>query len=108
VVVSNHGGRQLDGVAPSLSKLPEVAMAVGERAEVYLDSGVRSGTDVVRALCLGADGVMLGRAWAWALAARGETGVRNLLDVMQNEIANAMALMGVRRVGELNRDLVES
>jgi L-lactate dehydrogenase (cytochrome) len=108
VVVSNHGGRQLDGVASSLSKLPEVAMAVGERAEVYLDSGVRSGTDVVRALCLGADGVMLGRAWAWALAARGETGVRNLLDVMQNEIANAMALMGVRRVGELNRDLVES
>ena len=108
VVVSNHGGRQLDGVSSSLSKLPEVAMAVGERAEVYLDSGVRSGTDVVRALCLGADGVMLGRAWAWALAARGEAGVRSLLDVMQNEIANAMALMGVRRVNELNRDLVET
>lgn len=107
VVVSNHGGRQLDCVASSISKLPEVVEAVGNRAEVYLDSGVRNGTDVVKAVALGARGVMLGRAWAWALAARGEQGVVDLLNVFRNEISNSMALMGVRRIDELHPDLVE-
>ena len=107
VVVSNHGGRQLDGVASSISKLPEVVSAAGGAAEVYLDSGVRNGTDVVKAVALGARGVMLGRAWAWALAARGEQGVVDLLRVMREEISNSMALMGVRRISELSPDLLE-
>ena len=107
VVVSNHGGRQLDGVASSISKLPEVAAAVGGKAEVYLDSGVRNGTDVVKAVALGARGVMLGRAWAWALTGRGEQGVSDLLAVIRNEISNSMALMGVRRIEELTPELVE-
>ncbi len=108
IVVSNHGGRQLDGVASSISKLPGVISAVGDAAEVYLDSGVRNGTDVVKAVALGARGVLLGRAWAWALAARGEQGVVDLLRVMREEISNSMALMGVRRIAELTPDLLEN
>ena len=108
VVVSNHGGRQLDGVAASVSKLPEVVEAVGDRAEVLLDGGVRNGTDVVRAVALGARGVLLGRAWAWALAAGGERAVHDLLTVIQNEIANSMALMGVNRIAEIGPDRVEA
>jgi L-lactate dehydrogenase (cytochrome) len=74
VVVSNHGGRQLDGVASPVSKLSAVAAGVGNRVEVWMDGGVRSGADVVKALALGADGVLIGRPWVWALAARGERG----------------------------------
>lgn len=108
VVVSNHGGRQLDGIASSISKLPAVAEAVGEQIEVYLDGGVRSGIDVVKALALGAHGVMLGRPWVWAMAARGEQGVFDMLDVFRREIATAMALAGVNRVDQLNAELIES
>jgi L-lactate dehydrogenase (cytochrome) len=108
VVVSNHGGRQLDGVASSISKLPEVVSAAAGRADILLDGGVRNGTDVVKAVALGAGGVLLGRAWAWALAARGEQGVRDLLTVFRNEISNSMALMGVNRIGELGPDNVET
>ena len=108
VVVSNHGGRQLDGVASSISKLPGIVSAVGDSTDVYLDSGIRNGTDVVKAVALGANGVLLGRAWAWALAARGEQGVVDLLDVMRKEISNSMALMGVRKMSELHPDLVET
>lgn len=107
VVVSNHGGRQLEGVASSISKLPEVATALSGQAEVYMDGGIRSGTDVVKALCLGADGVMIGRPWVWAMAARGEDGLRNLLGVFHSEIYASMALMGVTRVDELSPDCVE-
>lgn len=107
IVVSNHGGRQLDGVASSISKLPEIVSKVGEHSEVLLDSGVRNGTDVVKALALGARGVMIGRAWAWALAAKGERGVTDLLTTIQKEISNSMALMGVNRISGLNPDLVE-
>ncbi len=107
VVVSNHGGRQLDGIASSISKLPAVAEAVGERIEVYLDGGVHSGIDVVKALALGAHGVMLGRAWVWAMAARGEQGVFDMLDVVRREITTAMALAGVNKIEQLNADVVE-
>tara|TARA_R110002110_G_scaffold415860_1_gene658754 strand:+ start:84123 stop:85280 length:1158 start_codon:yes stop_codon:yes gene_type:complete len=108
VVVSNHGGRQLDGVASSISKLADVAAAVGDSTEVYLDGGVRSGIDVVKAVALGANAVLIGRPWVYAMAARGETGVVDLLTLFQREIATAMALMGVNRIDEINADLIES
>lgn len=108
VVVSNHGGRQIDGVASSISRLPEVVRAAGERGEIFLDSGVRNGADVIRAVALGARGVLMGRAWAYAVAARGERGVFDLLRVIREEMASSMALMGVNRVDELNPDLVDT
>ena len=107
VVVSNHGGRQLEGVASSISKLPKVAEAISGQAEVYMDGGIRSGTDVVKALCLGADGVMIGRPWVWAMAARGVPGLTDMLRVFQSEIHVSMALMGVTRVSELTPECVE-
>jgi len=107
VIVSNHGGRQLEGVASSISKLPEVVAAVGDRVEVHMDGGVRSGTDVVKAVALGAKSVMIGRPWIWAMAARGEQGLVDLLGVFQKEIAATMALMGVTRITEITPDLLE-
>ena len=107
VIVSNHGGRQLDGVASSISRLPEVAAAVGDQIEVYMDGGVRSGIDVVKAIALGADGVLIGRPWVWAIAADGEQGLTDLLEVFRQEIAIAMALMGVNRIEEITPDLIE-
>lgn len=107
VVVSNHGGRQLDGVASSISKLPEVAAAVGERVEVLMDGGVRNGADVVRALALGARGVLIGRPWVWAVAARGERGLADYLAMLQQEVAVTLALMGVNRIDEITPDLLE-
>ena len=108
VVVSNHGGRQLDGVASCISTLPRVAEAVGERIEVLMDGGVRAGTDVVKALALGARGVLIGRPWVWAVAARGERGLVDYLEVLQREIAVTMALMGVNRVEALTPELVQA
>lgn len=107
VVVSNHGGRQLEGVSSSISTLPGIVEAVGGETEVLMDGGVRSGSDVVKALALGARGVMIGRPWVWAMAARGEEGLVNLLDVYQREIANAMGLMGVNRIDEITPELVD-
>jgi L-lactate dehydrogenase (cytochrome) len=107
IVVSNHGGRQLEGVASSISKLPEVVAAVGDDAEVLMDGGVRSGTDVVKALALGARGVMIGRPWVWAMSARGEDGVISLLEVMRKEIEMSMALMGVTRIDQISPDQIE-
>ena len=107
VVVSNHGGRQLDGVASCISKLPEVAAAVGARLEVLMDGGVRNGADVVKALALGARGVLIGRPWVWAVAARGECGLADYLGTLRQEIAVTMALMGVNRIDEITTDLLE-
>lgn len=107
VIVSNHGGRQLDGVASSISKLPGVVAAVGDSIEVYVDGGVRNGIDVVKAVALGADGVLIGRPWVWAMAGRGEQGLTDLLEVFQQEISVAMALMGVKRISEITSDLIE-
>lgn len=106
IVVSNHGGRQLDGVLSSARALPAIAEAVGERLTVLADSGVRSGLDVVRMLALGAHGVLLGRAWVYALAARGETGVTQLLDLFEKEMRVAMALTGVNSVAEIDRSIL--
>jgi L-lactate dehydrogenase (cytochrome) len=108
VVVSNHGGRQLEGVSSTIARLPGIAAAVGTRGEVYLDGGIRSGTDIVKAVALGAHGVLAGRPWVWALAARGERGVADLLTVWRQEVGVTMALMGVRRVAELGPERVET
>ena len=106
IVVSNHGGRQLDGVLSSARALPAIAEAVGDQLTVLADSGVRSGLDVVRMLALGARGVMLGRAYVYALAAGGEAGVTNLLGLIEKEMRVAMALTGVRSVDEIDRTLL--
>src|SRR5690606_8141745 len=88
--VSNHGGRQLDGAPSTASALPAIAQAVGARTEVLLDGGVRSGTDLFKALALGAHGVLVGRPWIWALAGGGAAGVQQLLAAWQRELALAM------------------
>ncbi len=101
IVVSNHGGRQLDGVLSSARALPTIAEAVQGDIRILLDSGVRSGLDVVRALVLGADAVMLGRPFVYALAAGGQAAVANLLDLMAKEMRVAMTLTGARAVTDL-------
>ncbi|MFJ5261745.1 alpha-hydroxy acid oxidase [Streptomyces sp. NPDC088387] len=103
VVVSNHGGRQLDGAVPSVEALPEVVAAVAGHCEVLLDSGVRSGTDVLRALALGAGGVLLGRPVLWGLAAGGEAGVSRVLELLADEVRDALGLAGCPDVGEARR-----
>jgi L-lactate dehydrogenase (cytochrome) len=94
VVVSNHGGRQLDSVSSTASALPQVVDAVADRVEVLVDGGIRTGLDVVKMLALGARAVLLGRGWAWAVAARGEAGVRHMLEVIKADIDVALALTG--------------
>jgi L-lactate dehydrogenase (cytochrome) len=106
VVVSNHGGRQLDGVLSSARALPAIAEAVGDKLTVLADSGVRSGLDVVRMLALGAKGVLLGRAFIYALAARGGPGVTQLLDLIEKEMRVAMALTGVNTLDQIDRSIL--
>ena len=108
IVVSNHGGRQLDGSLSSIAALPAVRDAVKGRMTIMLDGGVRSGLDVLRAMALGADGVLLGRAWAYALAARGQAGVSQMLAIMKEELEVAMALTGQSDVRALDSDLAIS
>ncbi len=103
IVVSNHGGRQLDGVVATASKLPGIVAAVGGQTEILVDGGVRSGVDVFRALALGANGVMIGRPWAWALAAAGEGGVTRLLNTWQQELRLTMMLTGVTDIAGIGR-----
>jgi L-lactate dehydrogenase (cytochrome) len=104
IVVSNHGGRQLDGVLSSARALPAIAEAVKGQITILADSGIRSGLDVVRMLALGADGVMLGRAFVYALAAAGGAGVSNLLDLIDKEMRVAMTLTGARSIAEISAD----
>ena len=108
LVVSNHGGRQLDGVISTARALPSIAEAVGGRLPVLVDGGVRSGLDVVRMLALGADFVLLGRAWAYALGARGEVGVAHVLKLIQAEMRVAMALTGCTTVREIDAGLIDN
>jgi len=105
LVVSNHGGRQLDGVLSVARALPAIADAVGDRMTVLADGGVRSGLDVVRMLALGARGVLLGRAWLWALAAEGEAGVDHMLTMLEKEMRVVMTLAGCNRVEALDRSI---
>jgi L-lactate dehydrogenase (cytochrome) len=108
LVVSNHGGRQLDGVLSTAKALPPIVDAVGGDLTVLVDGGVRSGLDVVRMLALGARGVLLGRAWAYALAGGGQAGVAHLLRLVEAEMRVAMALTGVTSVARLDRDALVS
>ena len=101
VVVSNHGGRQLDGAPSSVSVLPRVVDAVGDRLDVLMDGGIRSGQDVAKALALGAKAVMLGRPWAYGLAARGERGVAEVLAILKRELEVTMALLGAERIDRI-------
>jgi isopentenyl diphosphate isomerase/L-lactate dehydrogenase-like FMN-dependent dehydrogenase len=102
VVVSNHGGRQLDGDVAGLDALPAIAARVGDRAEVLLDGGIRRGSDVVKALCLGADAVMIGRPYLYGMAAAGPAGVEHIIEIFRQEIARTMTLMGVGSLKELD------
>jgi L-lactate dehydrogenase (cytochrome) len=106
IVVSNHGGRQLDGVLSTARALPPIADAVGGALTVLADGGVRSGLDVVRMLALGAQGVLLGRAWAYALAGGGEAGVRHMLGLVEAEMRVAMALTGATSIGKITSDIL--
>jgi L-lactate dehydrogenase (cytochrome) len=107
IVVSNHGGRQLDGVLSSARALSGVADAVSGRMPILADGGVRSGLDVVRMLALGADFVLIGRAWAYALAARGQAGVAHVLELIDAEMRVAMALTACTRIDQIDRDVLE-
>ncbi|HST27132.1 MAG TPA: L-lactate dehydrogenase [Rudaea sp.] len=107
IVVSNHGGRQLDGAASSISKLPAIAQVVGAQAEVLLDGGVRSGADIFKAIALGARGVLIGRPWVWALAGAGEAGLRDLLATLQRELQLTMTMAGVTRIADINASHID-
>jgi 4-hydroxymandelate oxidase len=106
VIVSNHGGRQLDGAIATVEALPEVVDGVAGGAEVYVDGGVRRGTDVLKALALGARAVFVGRPVLWGLAVGGEAGVREVLSILRQELDLAMALAGCPSVEAVTRDLV--
>jgi 4-hydroxymandelate oxidase len=106
IVVSNHGGRQLDTSPATIDALPHVASAVGERVEVYVDGGVRRGVDVVKALALGARAVLVGRPVLWGLAVDGERGVARVLDLLRNELDNAMGLCGASTLADIDASLL--
>ena len=106
IVVSNHGGRQLDSACATLDVLPEIAKTVNQQCKIIVDGGIRSGLDVVKALASGADACMLGRSWAFALAANGEQGVNQLLNIFENEMRVAMALTGVTKVSDINNRVI--
>jgi len=107
VIVSNHGGRQLDGCSATLRALPEVVKAIGGRAEVLVDGGIRRGSDIAKALCLGAKAVLIGRAYAYGLGAAGEAGVTRALEILRADLQRTMALLGVESTAELNRSCVD-
>ena len=107
IIVSNHGGRQLDGVVSAAKALPKIADAVRDRLVVLADGGIYSGLDVVRMLALGADAVLIGRAWVYALAASGQTGVEHVLQLMHKEMLVAMALTGCRKISDIGSHVLE-
>lgn len=106
LVVSNHGGRQLDGAPSTARALPAIVDAVGNDIEVWADGGIRSGLDVIKMLSLGAKGVFLGRIWAFALAGAGQAGVEHMLSLLEAEMRVTMALTGVTRIDQINRDIL--
>jgi L-lactate dehydrogenase (cytochrome) len=107
VVVSNHGGRQLDGVSPTLRALPEVVAAVNGEIEVLIDSGIRRGSDIAKALCLGARAVLIGRAYAYGLGAGGGPGVARAIDILRCDFIRTLKLLGCAAATQLDRSYVE-
>jgi isopentenyl diphosphate isomerase/L-lactate dehydrogenase-like FMN-dependent dehydrogenase len=107
VVVSNHGGRQLDEVYPTIRALPEVVAAVGNQTEVLMDGGIRRGSDIVKALCLGARAVLCGRAYAYGLAAAGYEGVRKAIQILRDDVERTMRLLGCPSIAELNDSYIQ-
>jgi L-lactate dehydrogenase (cytochrome) len=107
VVVSNHGGRQLDCVSPTLRALPEVVAAVGGKTEVLMDGGIRRGSDIVKAICLGARAVLIGRGYAYGLAAAGEAGVTRAIQILTADLERTLRLLGCASIRELDRSYVE-
>ena len=107
LVVSNHGGRQLDGVAPSLRVLPEVVAAIDGQIEILVDGGIRRGSDVVKALCLGARAVLVGRAYAYGLGAAGEAGVARAIEILRADVVRTLKLLGCPSVAALDRSYVD-
>src|SRR5881392_776988 len=107
LVVANHGGRQLDRVAPSLQMLPEVVAAVGDRIEVLFDGGIRRGSDIIKALCLGARAVLVGRAYAYGLGAAGEAGVARAIEILRADLVRTLKLLGCASVADLDRSLID-
>jgi L-lactate dehydrogenase (cytochrome) len=108
IVVSNHGGRQLDGVAPTLRALPDVVAAVGARTEVLFDGGIRRGGDIVKALCLGAKAVLIGRAYGYGLAAAGGPGVARAIEILRADLIRTLKLLGCGSLAALDGSYVEA
>jgi L-lactate dehydrogenase (cytochrome) len=106
-VVSNHGGRQLDTVAPTIRALPEIVAAANGQIEVLMDGGIRAGSDVVKALCLGARAVLIGRAYAYGLAAGGEAGVARAIEILRTDVIRTLKLLGVDATAKLDRSFVD-
>ncbi|MEK9978617.1 MAG: alpha-hydroxy acid oxidase, partial [Paracoccaceae bacterium] len=106
IIVSNHGGRQLDGAQSAIRMLPKILDAVGDKIEVHMDSGIRSGQDVLKALALGAKGTYIGRSFVYGLGAMGQQGVTKALEIIQKELETSMALCGCRTIEELSRDIL--
>jgi isopentenyl diphosphate isomerase/L-lactate dehydrogenase-like FMN-dependent dehydrogenase len=106
-MVSNHGGRQLDGVNASIDALKEVALAVSGRCDVYCDGGIRRGTDVLKALAIGAKAVLIGRPILWGLAAEGAQGVAGVLEILRQELRQAMLLAGRPTINDIDSSLIE-
>jgi L-lactate dehydrogenase (cytochrome) len=107
IVVSNHGGRQLDAASSTISALPAIADAVGSQTTILMDGGIRSGQDLARALALGAKACMIGRAWVYGVAAQGETGVTAVLETMRRELRTTMALIGKTRIGDIDASVLK-
>jgi L-lactate dehydrogenase (cytochrome) len=107
LVVSNHGGRQLDSVAPTLRILPEVVASVGDQIEVLLDGGIRRGSDIVKALCLGARAVLVGRAYAYGLGAAGGAGVARAIEILRSDLVRTLKLLGCPSIAELDQSYVD-